>query len=155
MKLARYDAGAGPRIVLVRGDGIVDLAAAGARWTTMMEIIAAGPDAIDAIASIAARNNASVRLDSVRLLAPIERPGNYLAIGMNYAQHREEADKLGIARTQHQLWFNKQTSCLSGPFDPIEPGVTEKLDYEVELGVVIGKAAKSVAEAEAQGHIFG
>nr|WP_047168161.1 fumarylacetoacetate hydrolase family protein [Sphingomonas sp. Y57] len=155
MKLARYDAGAGPRIGMVKDEGIVDLAAAGARWTTMMEVIAAGPEALDAIASIAARADASVGLDGVRLLAPIERPGKYLAIGMNYAQHREEADKLGIARTQHQLWFNKQTSCLSGPFDPIEPGVTEKLDYEVELGVVIGKAAKSVSEAEAPRHIFG
>ncbi|KQX19644.1 MULTISPECIES: fumarylacetoacetate hydrolase family protein [unclassified Sphingomonas] len=155
MKLVRYDAGAGPRIGAVKGDGIVDLAAAGARWMTMREVIAAGPEALDAIAAIVARSDVSVGLDGARLLAPIERPGKYLAIGMNYAKHRDEADKLGIARTQHQLWFNKQTSCLSGPFDAIEPGVTEKLDYEVELGVVIGKAAKRVSETEAPGHVFG
>jgi 2-keto-4-pentenoate hydratase/2-oxohepta-3-ene-1,7-dioic acid hydratase in catechol pathway len=155
MKLVRYDAGAGPRIGVVKGDAIVDLAEAGARWTTMMEVIAAGAEALEEIAAIVARSDASVGLESVRLLAPIERPGKYLAIGMNYAKHRDEADKLGIASTQHQLWFNKQTSCLSGPFDPIDPGVSEKLDYEVELAAVIGRAAKRVSEADAPGHVFG
>ena len=61
---------------------------------------------------------------------------------MNYGKHLEEADKLGIARSEPRVWFNKQTSCISGPYDDIDPGVTEKLDYEVELGVVIGKSAK-------------
>ncbi len=56
---------------------------------------------------------------------------------------------------KQQLWFNKQTSCLAGPFDDIDPGVTEKLDYEVELGVVIGKPAKGVSQAQARKHVFG
>ncbi|ARR55078.1 5-carboxymethyl-2-hydroxymuconate isomerase [Rhizorhabdus wittichii DC-6] len=155
MKLVRYDAGAGARIGVVKADGIVDLTAVRLGWTTMMEIIAAGAEALDAIAGIVARDDASVALDGVRLLAPIERPGKYLAIGMNYAKHRDEADKLGIASPQHQLWFNKQTSCLSGPFDAIDPGVSEKLDYEVELAAVIGRAAKRVSEADAPGHVFG
>lgn len=74
---------------------------------------------------------------------------------MNYRKHVEESDRLGIARSAQQVWFNKQTTCLSGPYDPIDPGVTEKLDYEVELGVVIGKAAKRVSEADAPAHVFG
>ncbi|MHA4858150.1 fumarylacetoacetate hydrolase family protein, partial [Enterococcus faecium] len=77
-------------------------------------------------------------LAGVRLLAPVEQPGKYLAIGMNYRKHAEESAKIGVATPKQQLWFNKQTTCLSGPYDPIDPGVTEKLDYEVELGVVIG-----------------
>ena len=68
-------------------------------------------------------------LADVTLLAPIERPGKYLAIGMNYAKHLEEADKLGVKRSQHQTWFNKQTTFLAGPYDDIGRGVTEKLDY--------------------------
>ena len=91
----------------------------------------------------------------MKLLAPIERPGKYLAIGMNYAKHLEEADKLGVARSKYQTWFNKQTSCISGPYDAIDPGVTEKLDYEVELRVVIGQPAKRVCEADAGSHVFG
>ena len=58
-------------------------------------------------------------------------------------------------RPKQQLWFNKQTSCIAGPFDDIDPGVTEKLDYEVELGVVIGTPAKNVTEQNARQHIFG
>ena len=94
-------------------------------------------------------------LADAELLAPIEKPGKYLAIGMNYAKHLEESDRLGVARSAHQVWFNKQTTCIVGPYDAIEPGPTEKLDYEVELGLVIGSRAKNVSEVDALGHVFG
>jgi 2-keto-4-pentenoate hydratase/2-oxohepta-3-ene-1,7-dioic acid hydratase in catechol pathway len=155
MKLVRYDAKGTPRIGVVKDDGVVDLVAAGGRWTTMLEIIRGGADSLSEIANIVARADASFTFDSLHLLAPIERPGKYLAIGMNYAKHRAEAEKLGVARSPRQVWFNKQTSCLTGPFDPIDPGVTEQLDYEVELAAVIGTAAKRVSEAEARRHVFG
>ncbi|MDB5686047.1 MAG: 5-carboxymethyl-2-hydroxymuconate isomerase, partial [Rhizorhabdus sp.] len=54
-----------------------------------------------------------------------------------------------------QFWFNKQTTCLAGPFDVIEPGVSEKLDYEVELVAVIGKNTKGVSPADALSYVFG
>jgi 2-keto-4-pentenoate hydratase/2-oxohepta-3-ene-1,7-dioic acid hydratase in catechol pathway len=60
-----------------------------------------------------------------------------------------------MAAQSYQFWFNKQTTCIAGPFDDIDPGVTEKLDYEVELCAVIGHAAKRVTEAEAPHHVFG
>ncbi len=94
-------------------------------------------------------------LAGAHLLAPVERPGKYLAIGMNYSKHLEEADKLGVARSKYQTWFNKQTTCLTGPYDEIDPGVTEKLDYECELGLVIGTAAKHVKASDALAHVFG
>jgi 2-keto-4-pentenoate hydratase/2-oxohepta-3-ene-1,7-dioic acid hydratase in catechol pathway len=97
----------------------------------------------------------SFALAQVRLLAPIERPGKYLAIGMNYKKHLEEVKQLGIEAPKHQYWFNKQTTCITGPYDEIDPGVTAQLDYEVELGVVIGKPAKGVAAERAHEHIFG
>ena len=103
----------------------------------------------------AARTRTRIPLEGLRLLAPIERPGKYLAIGMNYRKHAEEAARLGIATPQKQLWFNKQTTCVAGPFDDIVRGVTEQLDYEVELGVVIGQAAKGVSAADAPAHVFG
>jgi 2-keto-4-pentenoate hydratase/2-oxohepta-3-ene-1,7-dioic acid hydratase in catechol pathway len=53
------------------------------------------------------------------------------------------------------MWFNKQITCLSGPFDEIDPGVTTRLDYEVELGVVIGQTAKSIPKERAKDYIFG
>jgi len=154
MKLVRFEQG-GVRLGVVRGDRVVDLAASGAPDWKMLDVIAAGEPALRRIAEIADNSTATQPLANVRLLAPIERPGKYLAIGMNYAKHLEEADKLGVARAKHQVWFNKQTSCISGPFDTIERGVTEKLDYEVELGVVIGTPAKRVSESNARAHVFG
>ena len=153
MKLARFEAGSGPRLGLVDGEEVVDLADGGIGYSTMLALIedAEGWRAhVDA--AVGGRRQA---LGQVRLLAPIERPSKYLAIGMNYAKHLEEADKLGVKRSAHQTWFNKQVSCISGPFDAIEPGVTEKLDYEVELGAVIGRRAKGVAEADAPAYVFG
>jgi 2-keto-4-pentenoate hydratase/2-oxohepta-3-ene-1,7-dioic acid hydratase in catechol pathway len=153
MKLVRYELD-GPRIGAVRDDRVVDLIAAGSRWHTV-QAIAGAPEALAELQVLVDKAEVTHALADLRLLAPIERPGKYLAIGMNYAKHLEEADKLGVARSKHQTWFNKQTSCISGPFDPIEPGVTEKLDYEVELGVVIGRPAKHVGVEDARAHIFG
>ncbi|WP_375429351.1 fumarylacetoacetate hydrolase family protein [uncultured Sphingomonas sp.] len=155
MKFLRYDIDGTARIGALKGTGVIDLIAAGSRWTTIQAIAGAGPQALDELREQVDRAEPAHELAEVRLLAPIERPGKYLAIGMNYAKHLEEADKLGVARAKHQTWFNKQTTCIAGPYDDIDPGVTEKLDYEVELGAVIGEPAKRVVEAEAKNHIFG
>ncbi|MBO9376425.1 DUF2437 domain-containing protein [Sphingomonas histidinilytica] len=155
MKLLRYLADGSPRIGLVAGDGIVDIAGIAPEFTRIIDIVAGGADALARLRDRAAGASPRLALADARLLAPIERPGKYLAIGMNYGKHLEEADRLGVPRSRYQVWFNKQTSCLSGPFDDIDPGVTEKLDYEVELGAVIGRPAKSVSEADAPAHVFG
>ena len=155
MRLVRFNAGAGPRVGVVAGDRIVDLQAAGLCNATVLSIIESGPETVAKIAAVAASAAAGHHISDVRLLAPIERPGKYLAIGMNYRKHVEEASKLGIEEPKKQFWFNKQTTCISGPFDDIDPGVSEKVDFEVELGVVIGKRAKGVKAADALDHIFG
>ena len=151
MRLLRYAAGAGARLGVLADDEIVPLDA----YPTMLALIAAGEEGLARARAAATAGEGKLPLASVKLLAPVEQPGKYLAIGMNYGKHAEESAKLGVAAPKQQLWFNKQTTCLSGPYDPIDPGVTEKLDYEVELGVVIGKAAKGVSEAEARNHVFG
>ena len=155
MKLVRFDCEGTARIGAIKGSNVVDLVASGSRWTQIREIAGAGHGALRELETLVDRATPTYSLTEVRLLPPIERPGKYLAIGMNYARHLEEADKLGVARSKYQTWFNKQTSCLSGPYDAIDPGVTEKLDYEVELGVVIGDPAKRVGEADAKSHVFG
>ena len=155
MKLVRFRQNGSPALGAIKGDGIVPLAALGCEQHTMLALIEAGPAALDRIRGALGAATPELALADAELLAPIERPGKYLAIGMNYGKHAEEAEKLGVARSAHQVWFNKQTTCVSGPFDPIEPGPTEKLDYEVELGVVIGKRAKNVVEADAANCVFG
>ncbi len=152
MKLARFETEGRQRLGVVHDNEVSDLTAAGLPFASIDDLIASSRG-ID----LARKHDIGphLPLSEVRLLAPMSRPGKYLAIGMNYQKHLEEADRLGVARSKYQTWFNKQTSCLSGPFDTIEPGVTEKLDYEVELGIVIGKRAKHVRKEDALGYVFG
>ena len=155
MRLLRFNDSGVPRLGVVRGETIVSLASLSNDYPTMMSIIAGGAEALSRVATVAAAVQPTLALADAHLLAPIERPGKYLAIGMNYRKHLEEAERLGVPAPKQQLWFNKQTSCLAGPYDDIDPGVTEKLDYEVELGVVIGTRAKGVSVADAPHHVFG
>jgi len=95
----------------------------------------------------------SFPLDSVKLLAPIARPGKILAIGLNYADHVEEA---GMELPAHQVWFCKQPTSVNGPYDPIAlPRASCSLDYEVELVVVIGEGGKNIPRESAREKIFG
>jgi len=153
MRLLRYERDGRASLGALAGDGVVPLDGLG--YSTMLQLIQGGASALDHIASYLSRASAELPVDQVRLLPPLERPGKYLGIGMNYGKHADEAAKLGFQPPSHQLWFNKQTSCIAGPFDDIDPGVTEKLDYEVELAVVIGRSANRVAESEAKNHVFG
>lgn len=151
MKLVRFARDGGAALGVVSGEAIVPITS----YPTMQALIEAGAEGLHRVRAEVDAAPAPIALADVKLFAPLERPGKYLAIGMNYAKHVEEADKLGVARAKYQTWFNKQTSCIAGPYDAIEPGVTEKLDYEVELAAVIGTAAKGVAEADAPRHVFG
>lgn len=155
MKLLRFEKDGRPQLGVFHGEAIIPLDALREEFPTMLSIVDGGTRALDRVRTLVAASREVVPLSSVRLLAPIERPGKYLAIGMNYKKHVEEAAKLGVPAPKQQLWFNKQTSCIAGPFDDIDPGVTERLDYEVELGAVIGKTAKRVSEADAREHVFG
>ncbi|WP_428394247.1 fumarylacetoacetate hydrolase family protein [Lichenicoccus sp.] len=158
MKLLRYRHNDDIKVGALLDDRVLYLGSLG--FETMSGIIEGGEAALDRIAAhiSSARVDAavsSIALADVTLLAPLERPSKYLAIGMNYGKHVEESNKLGVARSKHQVWFNKQTSCICGPHDDIDPGVTEKLDYEVELGFVIGKQAKCISENDARDYVFG
>jgi 2-keto-4-pentenoate hydratase/2-oxohepta-3-ene-1,7-dioic acid hydratase in catechol pathway len=155
MKIVRFDTGQGPRSGLVKQDGVIDIHRSLGEFATVLSIIAGGSAALGQLRLLEVAESTTHRLSDVRLLAPIERPGKYLAIGMNYQKHAAESARIGVPPPKQQLWFNKQTSCINGPYDSIDPGVTEKLDYEVELGVVIGKPAKAISASNAADHIFG
>ena len=80
-------------------------------------------------------------------------PGKILAIGLNYGDHIEET---GSKKPEHQVWFNKQHNCANGPFDGINlPVASNKLDYEAELCLVIGKRCKHVPKERAHEVIAG
>ena len=88
-----------------------------------------------------------------RLGACVGGTGKFMCIGLNYADHAEES---GMAVPSEPVLFMKATSAICGPNDPIIiPRGSEKTDWEVELGVVIGKSSKYVSEAEAMGCVAG
>jgi 2-keto-4-pentenoate hydratase/2-oxohepta-3-ene-1,7-dioic acid hydratase in catechol pathway len=155
MKLLRYEQAGTVHLGVLKDDTIIPLDGLAGDYPTMLSIVSGGDEALAAVRKVLEAGANGVALSAVQLIAPIERPGKYLAIGMNYGKHLEESDKLGVARSAYQIWFNKQTTCVTGPYDDIVTGNTQQLDYEVELGMVIGKAAKNVSAADARKHIFG
>ena len=155
MKLLRFTDAGTVRLGVLDGGTIVALDALASDYPTMLSIVAGGNEALEKVRSVLAARSITVPLAGASLLAPIEQPGKYMAIGMNFQKHVKESEELGVEAPKKQFWFNKQTTCLSGPYDDIDPGVTEMLDYEVELAVVVGAPAKRVDEADARDHVFG
>lgn len=152
MKLARFRVGDGlirlGRIELdPAGDTVVDLSEVPGLGSSMRQVIARLAEVRE---SIETANGQRHELGDVTLEAPIEDPQKYLAIGMNYKEHAEEARQAGIPTPTNQLWFNKQVSCINAPYGDVEkPAVSDQLDYEIELGVIIGSKCKNVAEEDA------
>ena len=88
-----------------------------------------------------------------RIGVPVGGIGKFIAIGLNYADHAREA---GLAPPPEPIFFTKAISCLNGPNDPVMiPRDSQKTDWEVELGVVIGKTCRYVEEADALSHVAG
>jgi len=101
----------------------------------------------------------ALKLDQVHLLAPVPRPGKVLGIGLNYVEHVQE-QIIGEIREvpKHQVWFSKLVTAVNGPFDPImlpAPEVSDMVDYEAELVVIIGQRCKHVPRERAHEVIFG
>ena len=90
---------------------------------------------------------------SERIGACINKPGKFVAIGLNYSDHAKET---GLKTPTEPIVFMKATSSICGPNDDIEmPKDSTKLDWEVELGIVIGKEAKNISEEDASNYILG
>ena len=88
-----------------------------------------------------------------RIGSCVEKPGKFIGIGLNYSDH---ANETGAKIPSEPIVFMKATSCISGPNDDIElASKSKKLDWEVELGIVIGKETKNISEKDAANHIFG
>ena len=105
------------------------------------------------LASIVNEEKLPLVEDGQRIGSPIARPSKILCIGLNYAKHAKET---GAAVPTEPILFMKSTSSLTGPFDNIIiPKNSEKTDWEVELGVVIGEKASYVTEEEAMDYVAG
>ena len=91
--------------------------------------------------------------NSERIGSCISKPGKFVGIGLNYSDHAEET---GAKVPSEPIVFMKATSCVNGPNDDIEiTSYSKKLDWEVELGIVIGKEAKNISEKDSSNYILG
>jgi 2-keto-4-pentenoate hydratase/2-oxohepta-3-ene-1,7-dioic acid hydratase in catechol pathway len=172
MRLLMFEHGNGRRLGVLaagRSDTVIDLAElARASGSTpppadLMALIGAGNAGMASIKQLLAKLEPSAGwpvtrpLDEVKLLAPLDPPrGNVIAIGRNYAKHAAETAAKG-EKPKPPTVFSKAITSITGPHDdiPIDPGVSEEIDWEVELGVVIGKAGVNITREDALKHVFG
>ena len=154
------------RIGVVKDDGrVVDLAASGKTLpfdaSSMVSLIAAGPDALEAVRKLAEGINTGPMVSDVRLLAPIPKPTrNVYAVGWNYLEHFEEGQSQRaqkVSYPEHPVFFTKGVHTVNGPYDPIpyDPKVSTEIDWECELAVVIGRRGTNISEDQAMDHVFG
>jgi 2-keto-4-pentenoate hydratase/2-oxohepta-3-ene-1,7-dioic acid hydratase in catechol pathway len=149
VRLVSFSLPNGPvRPGLVLGDEVVDLSdPATGLPATMRELLALGPRALDQVRAAAAGSAARYGRAEVMLHAPVPDPPAILAIGMNYRAHVAE---MGREAPEWQYWFNKQRTAIAGPGDAIVlPTVSEMVDYEGELAMVIGPRCQHVPAARA------
>jgi 2-keto-4-pentenoate hydratase/2-oxohepta-3-ene-1,7-dioic acid hydratase in catechol pathway len=131
------------RTGMVVGDEVVDLSDPSIGLPAgMVELLALGSAADDALDRAASRRARRFALDGARLLAPVPRPPSFVAIARNYDAHVRE---LGHERPEYQTWFSKQPTCVIGPGSAIEvPRISDAVDYEGELGLVVGRRCRHV-----------
>ncbi|MGF1429011.1 fumarylacetoacetate hydrolase family protein [Kitasatospora sp. LaBMicrA B282] len=166
MRLITYThRGSAPLLGAERGERVVDLAAAAAAAglelpTDLLALVRAGGPALALARDLAAAPAApSHPAGEVELLAPL-RPGKIVGVGLNYVEHVEESSRtLDTARElpDRPVLFGKPATAVTGPGGPVlhNGDLTQQLDWECELAVVIGHTAYQVAEADALAHVFG
>jgi 2-keto-4-pentenoate hydratase/2-oxohepta-3-ene-1,7-dioic acid hydratase in catechol pathway len=141
----------GPRDAVV-----VDLVAVEPRLpSTMVDLLRGGAPALELArtASESAPSAARVPVEDVRLLAPVPVPGKIVCIGLNYREHAAES---GLPIPAEPVVFAKFANTVNGPYDPITlPAASSQIDYEGELGVVIGRRCRAVAAADALASVAG
>ena len=149
MKLATFTEAGRTRVGRVDGDTLVDLTAAGVA-ADMLSLLEGGDAALQRARQA---SGPALALRAVTLCAPVLRPPKILAIGLNYKDHIEET---GLETPKFPMFFNKQSTAAHGPYAPIHlPRVSDKLDYEGELGFVIGRRCRHVPRTRAHEVIAG
>jgi 2-keto-4-pentenoate hydratase/2-oxohepta-3-ene-1,7-dioic acid hydratase in catechol pathway len=170
MRYLTYNSDQGPRLGALRGDTIIDVAQLmGGGPTSLLELVQAGPAQWQAVAKRFSQINETELssgdlgqpYDEKIILAPIPRPlKNVLCLGRNYYKHFLEG---AVARGEDEkppeapIYFTKAVTTINGPFSPVEldESVTKQLDWEVELGLIIGVGGHKISKEDALNHVFG
>lgn len=155
MRLATFEFQNRIRIGVVRDEMIIPLDAVA---PDMLALVEQGARGLDQARQTGAGAEERIALKQVRLLAPIPRPRkNIFAIGRNYGEHAKESAAARGEAVASPVFFTKAPTTVNGPFGSIvvDPSVSEQIDWEVELGVVVSKSGRKVGRGDALGYIFG
>jgi 2-keto-4-pentenoate hydratase/2-oxohepta-3-ene-1,7-dioic acid hydratase in catechol pathway len=164
MKLVTYSRNKSVSCGILTDRGVIDIPSV---WSgpnpprSLREILAAGSSCLAKLVGIADLADGLTPLDSVRLLAPISRPGKVIALAGNYSEHIKEAGlELGLSDSPRQTTvprpFLMPPTVVIGPDEQIPwPAYSSQIDYELELAVVIGKKAKCIGSENALDYIGG
>ncbi len=173
MKLATFVVGGQTRWGAVRGDHVIDLNLAHAMFRAargeqasylaadLVDFIRQGEPALTAAAQTLdflgdrLMEGLVFKVDAIKWQAPLLNPPKIIAIGLNYGEHRQEQND--VATPAFPILFPKFPTSVIGWGEPIrlDPTLTQKLDYEAEMGVVIGRRAQEVPASQALDHVFG
>ncbi len=158
MKLVTFERGEHrrPGVLITRGgrDVVVDLQQTDPSLPgSVRELLEAGPEALERAAQAADAARDTLDAAAVKLAAPIPNPGKILCIGLNYADHAAES---GQPLPDYPIVFSKYSNTVIGSGEAIIlPKVTAMVDYEAELGFVIGKRGRHISESDALDHVAG
>ena len=151
MQFARYQGAGGAGWGIITDAGLVPVHALGVAVSYEQ---LANPAFLHRVeAAIEGSAAEAIALDALQLLAPVPRPGKIICVGLNYHDHAEET---GEEPPEQPLLFGKAPTAVINPGDAIvHPDAVEQVDYEVELGVVIGRTARDVSAADARSYVAG
>lgn len=156
MRLISFESGGKPAVGIVSGDTVTDLSSAAPDLPTdMREFIAAGQSALDAAATAAqsAPDTAKRQLNDVKLLPVVPDPGKVICLGLNYADHAAEG---GHDLPTYPSLFLRTTSSLVAAGDPVlKTHLSDTLDFEAELLMIIGKSGRNIKQPDALDYVFG
>jgi 2-keto-4-pentenoate hydratase/2-oxohepta-3-ene-1,7-dioic acid hydratase in catechol pathway len=164
MKLAVFSTGADLRAGVADPDQGVIRDVTGVLGGTDLAAVLGGWDTIRPALEGELASRPAVPLGSVRLHAPLRPVRNIFCVGKNYSDHVREFGRSGYdtperseAMPEAPVIFSKATTSVTGPFDDIDPhhGVTKELDYEAELGVIIGRGGRGITREHAFEHVWG
>jgi len=164
MKLVTYSKNGSVSCGILTDEGLIDIPSAW-RWDnpprSVKEVLQRGPSCLAKLAELAQSAEMLTPSEQVKLLAPIPRPGKVLALAGNYTEHIQEAGlALGLSDSPRQTTvprpFLMPPTVVIGPDEEIPwPVYSEKIDYEIELAVIIGKKGKSISPEDALEYIAG
>jgi len=158
MKLLTFSIDGKARPGALKGERVIDLAAAGlpaGPHGGLIEIARGGDAMLErARKALDDPGAKSYALSEVKVLPPIRQPSKIIAVGLNYIDHCKEAN---LPVPTEPVLFSKFTTSICGPYDDLSwpPSVTKEVDYEVEMAVVIARPARDVAEKNALNYVLG